>query len=592
MFNKEFTFGTEIKKDTYYSPSQGYGIINFDNVEGDTMAKKALLAGGWNLRATDKGAWKTSYENTNSGVKISTPRHVLVFKSDVDEYGTYKITLRVAPRDYDIKSMTIFAGRRNLIARGVEIKANSNYEISFLTYATPYIPAITSEVLEDKAVYISVLGENATISSINIEKVSAKTIFIAGDSTLTDQNALTPYYPIGSCCGWAQDLSAFVKNIAVCNYAHSGLTTNCFKDDGHWDILKSMIKPGDIFMIQFGHNDQKRRNLAAFGGYYNNLKWYVARVRELGAFPIICSPISRVPFLDDGLYRSLLSAHALACQKAAEEVGTPFIDLHTLTMNKWIEIGLENISDYFIPGDITHTDDYGAKIIAEMVATNLSNIDETAEFIAKTSLEIFSPDSDTRELPTEPAPEKGMFDIVPPYVDMPGIKKYDSCADAFKKGLMDPCVMHIHPTEPMPRAQLLMIYLRALRLNGERPYLGKYCDIAKYEWDSSYVQTCIRENLIDETATENGYFRPDEPLTYGEFASFLIRGLEPDAHRRDVPMDLCFSKSKELGLIDSDVNKDSIIPRQDVYSGLAILMDLLDNSDKDMPSDAEIHPVG
>lgn len=591
MFFKQYFFGkNEIKFNDFYEESRGYGFVNFDKIDGETDSYKALNAGNWNHRPSDGEGWKKASVNTDTGVKLLEERQALIFQAKVSEFGSYKVTLKISA-DENINNVAIFTGRRNLVARNIEISKDEVKEFNFYTYVTPYIPALTYIPKNDKYIFISILGKNVVLKNISITEEKVKTIFIAGDSTLTDQNAMLPYYPICSCAGWAQDLLAFTPDFAVCNYAHSGLTTNCFKDDGHFDILKNQIKPGDIFMIQFGHNDQKRRNLMPFGGYMDNLRWYVHEVRKLGAFPIICSPISRIPIKDEEETYSLLAPYALACKEAAKECKVPFIDLHEFTFNEWISMNENDVKNYFIPGDITHTNDYGAIKIADYVATKLLKIKETSSFIKLNKANIITPDYDTLDFPKEAPDGKSVFDIDMPFMDLNSIKKLELCKQAFKKGLMDPCVMNIHPNETMARGQFLMIYLRAIRLNGTRPYLGKYCDFSKYDWDSSFAQTCINEDLIDETTTSNNYFRPCDPITYGEFASFLMRGIESKEKRKSITINLAINKAKDLNIIDKDKNTDEFITRENIYAGLSLLMDLIDNSNKDMPSDTEMHPV-
>ena len=80
----------------------------------------------------------------------------------------------------------------------------------------------------------------------------------------------------------------YFDGLAVCNQAHGGMTTNCFRDDGHWDIVCRNIRPGDIFMMEFGHNDQKRRNLRPFGQYAANLRWYIHEIRKTGGISGDC----------------------------------------------------------------------------------------------------------------------------------------------------------------------------------------------------------------------------------------------------------------------------------------------------------------
>ena len=298
--------------------------------------------------------------------------------------------------------------------------------------------------------------------------------------------------------------------------------------------------------------------------------------------------------MDEGKYRSVLETHALACKMAAEELNVPFIDLHSVTFDFLCGLGEEKSRDYFMKGDITHTNDYGANKFSSFVIAEIKkkNIAPLAELLNNRKVKELLPDSDTKELPIEPPAAGGMFDIELPYIDCKEIPQYKGVTDAFKKGLLDPCVMHLHPTEMMPRGQFLMVYFKALRINGKRPYLGRFCDLSRYEWDSSYAQTCVEENLIDETTVPNDRFRPNDALTQSEFASFIIRGIQPNADARNLSMEECFTKAKDMNLLPDNCSPNAIITRADCYTGLASLMELIDTSNKDLPSDAEIHPVG
>jgi lysophospholipase L1-like esterase len=550
-------------------------LIEAKDIKGQTNSEQALYYGGWNLanHTDDK-------------------RDVKVFKTLVPTDGAYKVTITIDNPTADIRDMKVFAGRRNMVLSGINVNKGGQFKADFTTYVSPYYPAMSAKVCDEKAIYISITGENADIDTVIIEETDIPTIFVAGDSTLTDQNAPIPYYPLYSCCGWAQLLGLHFKNIAVCNQAHSGMTTNCFRDDGHWNIVKSHMKKGDIFIMQFGHNDQKRRNLAAFGGYINNLRWYVNEVRKLGAIPIIASPISRVPFVDRGEYHSLLESHALACRQAAMEMDVPFIDLHSLTF-KFLCENFENAADYFIKGDITHTNEYGAVKIAEFVATEVVRlgISPLTSYINKEYKPVFN-DFDREVMPPAPATGDSKLNIPLPYVDIEGIPEYAEIKKALENWLLDPCVLHLHPNDIMPRAQFLMVYFKAFRLSGKRPYLGEFCDLSRYEWDSSYVQACIDEGLIDKTTINNGRFRPDEALTNGEFASFVVRGLANSVSEREIDMESCFEKAISLNLVPSKAVPSKAITRAQCYAGLVKVMEILDNANEALPEDAEVHPVG
>ena len=576
-----------------YSPESGFGFVDLSKAEGKTDSKRALRAGGWNLHRSFPYSFSSSVRADASGVYVTFPRQMAVFKADVPEFGTYRVRVDMTASQA-VNNMSLFAGRRNLIGRGICVPEGESFSRTFFMRVTPYIPALTSVPDTEAAIYISVTGQNAGLSRVTIERADAPVLYIAGDSTVTDQNAPAPYYPYGCTNGWAQDLAQYFPSAAVCNFAHSGLTTNCFRDDGHWDILWQYLCPGDTCFIQFGHNDQKRRNLAAFGGYINNLRWYVKKIRERNAFPVICSPISRIPETDadTGKPYSLLTLHALAAKQAAEELQVPFIDLHALTFARWCSLG-DSVHDYFVDG--THTNEYGGCLIAEIVAQEIrrQNIRPAAELLSPHPqvLPPFTPDMDTKQLPKEPA-GPGMFDIDIPYVDIDGCPQYEGIVRAFRGGLLDPCVMHLHPDAVMPRAQLLMVLFKALRICGARPYEGYFPDLGRYEWDSSYVQACLNEDLIDPATVKNGFFRPDDPLTCEEFASFAERGMASMQLRAGISLSAAFAQALADGVLPAGAKRAAAICRGDVYAGLARVMELLGTAKKALPRDAEIHPVG
>lgn len=591
MYHKIFQLGEgQITALTYYKEETGFGFVDPIHIPGNTHSEQSLYLGGWNLRASALKDVVSFAHTTSDGVETDNERAVLVFKADVEQDGAYQVLVNVTSDDEPIYNMKLFCGRRNLIARNIELPAHSSKVISFITYVSPYIPAMTSIPMEEKAIYISYTGHHASISQITITETNAPVLYIAGDSTLTDQNALYPYYPYGSCGGWAQMLAQYFPTIAICNQAHSGMTTNCFRDDGHWDIILKHIHPKDIVMLQFGHNDQKRRNLAAFGGYINNLRRYISEIRSLGAYPVVISPISRIPFEDNGKFRSLLSTHALACQTVADECNVPFIDLHSLTLEKWIDLGEPDVHDYFM--DITHTNDYGANLIASYVVSEIQrkNIAPLASCPVNPVADTFTPDQDTKEVPSE-STSGGTFDMDIPYIDIEGIPQYDNMVEALRLGLLDPCVMHLHPTSVMPRAQFLMVFFKALRLSGKRPYLGQFSDLSRYEWDSSYVQACIDENLIDRDTVSETHFRPDDALTAAEYASLLIRGCH-NVTERNISLKECYSDAIAKGFLPGYYAPDAAITRADCYQGLVILMKYLHSTEQALPSDAELHPVG
>jgi len=81
--------------------------------------------------------------------------------------------------------------------------------------------------------------------------VTLPTVFLLGDSTVTDQ----PAEPAAS---WGQMLPAFfTPDIAIANHAESGETMKSFMTELRFAKVLELAKPGDWALIQFGHNDQK-----------------------------------------------------------------------------------------------------------------------------------------------------------------------------------------------------------------------------------------------------------------------------------------------------------------------------------------------
>jgi lysophospholipase L1-like esterase len=119
-------------------------------------------------------------------------------------------------------------------------------------------------------------------------------ILLAGDSTVA--NCPTHEYPMS---GWGARLAPHVyTRAAVHNFAKGGASTESFRDEGLWDGLLAETGDGDLVLIQFGHNDQKKPHLAARTGYAANLRTMVAEVRALGGLPVLCTSVERRHFLD------------------------------------------------------------------------------------------------------------------------------------------------------------------------------------------------------------------------------------------------------------------------------------------------------
>ena len=202
-------------------------------------------------------------------------------------------------------------------------------------------------------------------------------IFMAGDSTMADK-------PIDDNPerGWGMVFpSYFTDNVIVENHARNGRSTRSFIREGHWDTLISRVGAGDYVIIQFGHNDEKvdaERGTTLYD-FKVNLKKFVQDVRDKGATPILCTPIERRKFDENGKFVEQHGLYPEQVRKLAEEEKVAFIDLHETTRTLIANQGVEESKKLFLhiaPGeykslpngrtDDTHLSVNGAMAVAKM----------------------------------------------------------------------------------------------------------------------------------------------------------------------------------------------------------------------------------
>ncbi|QCO99732.1 rhamnogalacturonan acetylesterase [Arthrobacter sp. 24S4-2] len=227
-------------------------------------------------------------------------------------------------------------------------------------------------------------------------------ILLAGDSTVA--NCPTFEYPMS---GWGAHLAPHVYTwAAVHNFAKGGASTESFRAEGLWDALLELAGEGDLVLIQFGHNDQKRQHLAARTGYAANLRRMAAEIRGRRAVPLLCTSVERRHFLPSAASRSAWSRSAGGgsvgadptgarleqsledypdvVRELAAELHVPVIDLNTWTRGLYTRLGEEGsrpLFCHFGPGehahwpeglaDNTHFSRRGALLIAREVAGQL-----------------------------------------------------------------------------------------------------------------------------------------------------------------------------------------------------------------------------
>ncbi|MCD8181217.1 MAG: rhamnogalacturonan acetylesterase [Firmicutes bacterium] len=316
--------------------------------------------------------------------------------------GTYEVTVTVTAHE-DI-TFTILAQSRRFMAQDVTLKKGCAEDITFNVSVCDYHKNNEDfTAVKGVDIYIMCDGDFSAVSAVSPAEIP--TIYIAGDSTVTDQPAEYPYTPASTYCGWGQMLPQFLNTgIAVENHAQSGSTTEDFKNV-NFTAFKDKIKAGDFLIVEFGHNDQKIESLDAFGGYTENLKYFIDFAREKGAVPIISSPINRIIFKKDGTLMNLLGDYRNAVKRVCGEMDVAFIDLWSRTTEFFEAAGAVKAWDYFwgngTDRDYTHTNDIGGNIIARFAADEIikNDVRPIADLIKRDMIGVEMPERDDSAAP-------------------------------------------------------------------------------------------------------------------------------------------------------------------------------------------------
>ncbi|WP_030751172.1 rhamnogalacturonan acetylesterase [Streptomyces griseus] len=202
-----------------------------------------------------------------------------------------------------------------------------------------------------------------------------RTVFVAGDST-----AAQKYADAAPETGWGMALPFFLhRGVAVANHAVNGRSTKSFLDEGRLEPIAAALRPGDVLLVQFGHNDAKTadpaRHTAPRGAYQDNLRLFAETARARGALPVIATSVERRRFDAAGNAQRTLGDYPAAAREAAALSGVPLLDVEALSLALWQRLGPEATKTYFnwtaTEQDNTHFNPPGAIEVARLVAREL-----------------------------------------------------------------------------------------------------------------------------------------------------------------------------------------------------------------------------
>ncbi len=505
--------------DARYTDAAGFGFIDEKTRREQERLQLPELNSGFEpvwwyqdeeLTEISQGEWgcmltpaSVSSEWEESGRKLP-----LQFKADMGEEGSYRLSVEICNPNPHPTAVILFAGRRHLVWKG-ELAPGEKRNFDALIHVCAIVPRGKTESYGDTTVDIALIGD-AALASLSIKREMCQVVYIAGDSTVTDQSAEYPYAPGTSYSGWGQMLAYFLPGrAAVSNHAHSGLTTESFRQEGHYAIVKERLKAGDYVLIQFAHNDQKLSHLLAKGGYRDNLIRYIREVREKGAVPVLLTPIARNSWKGaDGSYLDFLEEYAQTVLATGEEFQVPVIDLHKESMEFILRTGLEAAKAWFYPADYTHSNDFGAFRAAKVVADELKEIcpelfaDKAAGAGCCKKDDCWQPEG-SLVLPVCPERMKEKKNPLDEGELLSDIER---------------------PEDEITRAEALPMLIQALKFFPTNVYNDMYSDVIGHEWYAGAVECAWQNGIIPEEMTAGGRYQPDKALLLEELLAMAMNG--------------------------------------------------------------------
>jgi len=218
-------------------------------------------------------------------------------------------------------------------------------------------------------------------------------IFVAGDSTAARGSGTNQR-------GWAVPFADYFDpaKVNVINRARGGRSSRTFITEGLWGQMLAGVKPGDIVLIQFGHNDggaindasRARGSIRGLGEETEEIDnlvtgkhevvhtfgWYLremigdTRARE--ATPIVLSLTVRNIWRESRIERGS-GRYGQWSEECAKAAGVQFIDLTRLAADQLQPMGEEKVQLLY-PRDHTHFNAEGADLHARMVVLGLKNL--------------------------------------------------------------------------------------------------------------------------------------------------------------------------------------------------------------------------
>ncbi len=317
-----------------------------------------------------------------AGHAVLAPHQPLHFSVDLPE-GSYRVKATLGG-SAQASNTTLRAEVRRLVLQGAQTRAReSRTEVFAVHVRTPKLPEgqvrlrapreSTQEAWNwDGRLTLEINGAQPVLQALEIERVEIPLIFLLGDSTVADQSG-EPY------ASWGQQLPRFVDaGAAVVSLAQSGETYRDSLQRRRLDKIISLGRPGDLVLMQYGHNDQKqlRDGSGSVASYQNEIRQHVRALQAAQMRPVIVTSVERRFFEPDGSLRFTLKDYVEAAKAVAAEFKLPVIDLNEASRKLYLQLGPQQAERAFAHPeggkvDPTHHNNVGAWRLAALVADSL-----------------------------------------------------------------------------------------------------------------------------------------------------------------------------------------------------------------------------
>ena len=362
--NYKFDFGegpvaagyTQVKANTKYSDSQGYGF------ESGTVSSVDRL---WDDDLT---------------TDFLTAKGDMVFSVALPQ-GNYEVTFILGDGENESET-TVWAENRKLMLDRVTLAGGvfSRQTVSLRRMETKSMDgSVTMSIKDrekdyrtwDKKLTFVISGKAPAVAGIEIKRNdNVTTLWLCGNSTVVDQ-IMAPW------AGWGQMAPGFFKSsLAIANYAESGLTASGFYSMKRLAKILAEVKKGDFVTVQFAHNDQKNQN--DVNNYEATLTKYANEIKAKGATPLFVTSTARQNETDP---KTAVGGLPERMRALGKKLGVTILDLnqHSITLGKALGGNKEKMYMY-TASDKTHFCEYGAY---ELARANIEEIKAKVPELAK-----------------------------------------------------------------------------------------------------------------------------------------------------------------------------------------------------------------